>query len=110
MHPTSPKGKAGARLRDRMEELARIKRLILIKGLTLTKIDEQYRLARGTAGTALREPNTAGERAIAAALGTKPHLLWRSRYFADGRRLQPQPAENYERLIQRRPADDREAA
>lgn len=111
MHPTSPKGKAGARLRDRKEELARIKHLLLMNGLTLSSVDAQFKLARGTAGTALREPNIAGERAIAAALRSKPHLLWPSRYFADGRRLKPQPADNYERLIQRRPTiESREAA
>lgn len=110
MHPTSPKGKAGARLRDRMEELDRIKSKLLFAGLTLLRIDELYNLPRGTCGTTLREPNAAGERAIAAVLKTKPHLLWRSRYHSSGARLQPQPAENYERLIQRRPTDDSQRA
>jgi Ner family transcriptional regulator len=52
-------------------------------------------LPRGTAGNTLYEPHAAGERAIAAAFGSLPHLLWRSRYHSDGRRFRPQPLENY---------------
>ncbi|PDT05737.1 hypothetical protein CO666_03800 [Rhizobium chutanense] len=82
---------------DRIQEMAAIKAKLLIAGITLTQIDEEYKLPRGTAGTTLREPNKAGERAIAAALGTRPHLLWRTRYHASGLRKSPQPPANYER-------------
>ena len=81
----------------RIEEIVAIKSRLYAAGLTLASIDLRYRLKRGTAGTTLREPNRAGERAIAAALGTKPHLLWRSRYHGSGLRKSPQPRENYER-------------
>nr|WP_225882890.1 MULTISPECIES: helix-turn-helix domain-containing protein [Rhizobium] len=74
-----------------------IKGRLFTAGLSLLDIDRTYQLPRGTAGTTLREPNAAGERAIAAALGTRPHLLWRSRYHASGLRKSPQPRENYER-------------
>lgn len=82
---------------DKIQEVAAIKNRLLIAGLSLLQIDRDYKLPRGTAGTTLREPNAAGERAIAAALGTKPHLLWRTRYHASGLRKSPQPPANYER-------------
>lgn len=81
----------------KLEELAAIKHKLILAGLSLYDIDRRYNLPRGTAGTTLREPNTAGERAIAAALGTKAHLLWPSRYRPSGQRRSPQPRENYER-------------
>ena len=93
----------------RLAEVARIKAMLIVKKLTLTKIDTDYRLPAGTAGNAVHEPHFAGERAIAAALGTRPHLLWRTRYWSDGRRKCPQPAENYRKG--RRPLlDEQEAA
>ena len=81
----------------RLNEMLRIKRLLDEKGLTLSSIDADYKLAKGTCGNTLQQANLAGERAIAAALGRRPEHLWRSRYHADGRRLSPQPAENYKR-------------
>lgn len=85
----------------RLDESIRVKSRLIAAGFSLLDIDRLYGLPRGTAGTTLREPNTAGERAIAAALKTRPHLLWQSRYHGDGRRLCPQPAENYERSTMR---------
>jgi Ner family transcriptional regulator len=81
----------------RLDEMFRIKRLLDEAGLTLTKIDLDYGLAKGTCGNTLQQANLAGERAIAAALRRRPEHLWRSRYRADGQRRSPQPAENYER-------------
>jgi Ner family transcriptional regulator len=81
----------------RLDEMHRIKRLLSDKGLTLAGIDDAYRLAAGTCGNTLQQANLAGERAIAAALRRRPEHLWRSRYHADGRRLSPQPPENYKR-------------
>lgn len=81
--------------RRRREEVAKIKGRLIIAALTLSEIDKAYGLPAGTAGNAVYEPHLAGERAIAAALKTRPELLWRSRYRADGRRLAPQPTENY---------------
>ncbi|MBP1852720.1 helix-turn-helix domain-containing protein [Rhizobium halophytocola] len=98
----------------RLEEMTRVKSQLTLAGFTLLDIDRQYNLPRGTAGTTLREPNAAGERAIAAALKTRPHLLWRSRYHGNGNRLTPQPTDNYQRstMRDRRPsdADKQEAA
>ncbi|WP_085025558.1 helix-turn-helix domain-containing protein [Ensifer aridi] len=82
---------------DKLEELADIKRKLILAGLSLYDVDRRFSLPRGTAGTTLREPNAAGERAIAAALGTRAHLLWPSRYRPSGQRRSPQPRENYER-------------
>lgn len=95
MHSDSVTSKPDYAERRRRKEIARIKGKLIEENLTLASIDENYKLPAGTAGNAVHEPHIAGERAIAAALGTKPHLLWPSRYFADGRRKSPQPAENY---------------
>lgn len=78
----------------RIEQIARIKAKLLMKGITLLGIDRDYQLPRGTSSDALRNPNIHGERAIASALGTRPELLWRDRYHASGQRKSPQ---NYER-------------
>ena len=98
MHPDRTADKA-AKLR--LEEMTRVKGRLTLAGFSLLDIDRQFDLPRGTAGTTLREPNAAGERAIAAALKTRAHLLWRSRYHSDGRRLSPQPANNYQRSTMR---------
>lgn len=95
MHRDLPDDKITRAERRRLEEVARIKGRLILAKLTLADIDEGYKLPRGTAGNAVHEPHIAGERAIAAALKTRPHLLWRSRYHADGQRLTPQPVENY---------------
>ncbi len=96
----------------RLEEANRVKNRLTLAGFSLLEVDRQYGLPRGTAGTTLREPNLAGERAIAAILKSRPHLLWRSRYHSDGRRKTPQPAENYQRstMRARREAASQEAA
>ncbi|MGC4409577.1 hypothetical protein D4A92_19905 [Rhizobium rosettiformans] len=94
--------------RRRLEEVARIKSRLILAKLTLSQIDKAYGLPAGTAGNAVHEPHLAGERAIAAALKTRPEMLWRSRYHADGQRRSPQPAENYR--YGRRPSPQMEAA
>ncbi|MEH3091942.1 MAG: helix-turn-helix domain-containing protein [Agrobacterium cavarae] len=94
MHDGSMADKA-AKLR--LDEMNRIKRLLSEAGLTLTGIDKDYRLAKGTCGNTLQQANAAGERAIAAALRVRPEHLWRTRYHGDGRRRSPQPKENYVR-------------
>ncbi len=95
MHRAVETGKRTRAEDRRLKEVGRIRDLLTRAKLTLAKIDEDYKLPRGTAGNAVHEPHVAGERAIAAALGTRPHLLWFSRYHADGQRKCPQPAENY---------------
>lgn len=95
MHRAAETGKLDRAEQRRLKEVGRIRDLLTRKKLTLAKIDEDYKLPRGTAANAVHEPHLAGERAIAAALNTRPHLLWFSRYFANGTRRSPQPAENY---------------
>ena len=95
MHRVSDGGKISRAERRRLEEIARIKGKLIVAKIKLTDIDEKYRLPAGTAGNTLYEPHVAGERAIAAALKTRPHLLWLTRYHSNGERLAPQPAENY---------------
>lgn len=97
MHRPQQADKKTGKAIDKIAEMTAIKARLFTAGLALLDIDRTYQLRRGTAGTTLREPNAAGERAIAAALGTRPHLLWRSRYHASGLRKSPQPRENYER-------------
>jgi len=99
MHRPHTANKPARKPFDKIDEMANIKSKLMIAGFTFYDIDRRFELPRGTAGTTLREPNAAGERAIAAALGTKPHLLWRRRYHASGLRKAPQPAENYERPL-----------
>lgn len=95
MHCPSPDDKPSPADQRRLAEYARIRGRLAFKNIKLTAIDVKYGLPAGTASNTLKVPHVAGERAIAAALGTLPHLLWRSRYFSDGRRKTPQPAENY---------------
>lgn len=96
MHRDTASSTARAKLRQK--EVRRLKDKLFEAGITLRDIDRIYNLPTGIAGRTLVEPNIKGERAIAAALKTRPHLLWSSRYHADGRRKSPQPSENYERL------------
>ncbi len=95
MHRVIDGGKMSRAQRKRLDEIARIKRKLFMAQISLVDIDREYDLPTGTAGNTLYEPHVAGERAIAAALNTRPHLLWFSRYHADGQRLSPQPSENY---------------
>ncbi|MFK5980843.1 MAG: helix-turn-helix domain-containing protein [Rhizobiaceae bacterium] len=75
-----------------------IKSSLAENGFTLLGVDRHYKLPKGTAGDTLRNPNQRGEKAIASALGVKPQTLWPSRYNAkSGKRLSPQPSQNYDR-------------
>lgn len=82
---------------DAIRRAAKIKEALYVKGLFLADIDRVHGLPAGTARTTLREPNKAGEVAIAAALACGPHQLWPERYDASGQRLTPQPRENRRR-------------
>lgn len=95
MHSDTVTSKVDWAERRRLKEVARVKGKLIEGKIKLTEIDDCYNLPAGTAGNTVHEPHLAGELAIAAALGTRPHLLWPSRYMADGRRKSPQPAENY---------------
>lgn len=82
----------------RLDEMTRVKKLLALAGFTLLDVDREYRLPRGSAGSALRHPHLRGERAIAAILKERPDVLWASRYNVDGTRKTPQPKANYNRL------------
>ncbi len=92
MHRVDTSDKPDRAERRRLEEKAKIVGLLTVKQLTLASIDAAYGLPAGTASNALNEPHLAGERAVAAALRTRPELLWRTRYHADGARFTPQPS------------------
>lgn len=96
MHRDLVSSTAMAKLR--LKEMKSLKSRLFEAGITLRDVDRAYQLPTGIAGRTLVEPNIKGERALAAALKTRPHLLWRSRYHPDGSRRTPQPPENYERL------------
>ena len=95
MHRKAGAGNIERAEEKRLKEVAKIRERLTIAKLTLTDIDRRYGLPSGTAGNAVHEPHIAGERAIAAALRSRPHLLWPSRYFGNGQRKSPQPAINY---------------
>lgn len=86
----------------KVAEQVNLKSKLALLGLTFAEIDRIYDLTSGAAREALRVPNARSERAIAAALGTRPHLLWRSRYHASGQRRSPQDYERPPTLAQRR--------
>ena len=109
MHRDPSSDKMSPSERRRLTEVARIRSLMTLAQLTLSAIDKAHGLPAGTAGNILHEPHFAGERALAAALKTRPHLLWRSRYHNDGTRKSPQPGGNY-RWQRRRASDAQEAA
>ena len=90
------------RVDPRVKEQSQIKARLSLAGFTLADIDRIYQLSNGTARNTMREPNARGERAIAAALGTKPHLLWPTRYRPSGQRLSPQNWTRVPTLEQRR--------
>ena len=86
----------------RIAEQAMIKARLLKAGLPLAEIDRRFGLPSGTARNTLREPNPRGERAIASALGARPHLLWKSRYRPNGLRRSPQDWSRPPTMAQRR--------
>ena len=90
------------RVDKRVEQAARIKARLYEAGYLLADVERLYQLPKGTVSDALRAPNLKGERAIAAALGTRPHLLWRDRYHASGQRKSPQDHSRPPTMAQRR--------
>ena len=73
-------------------------------------LDRSHKLPLSTCSKAASIPNTRGEHVIAKALGRPPHQIWPSRYDAKGRRLRPQPAENYKQRAEGRHCQIGEAA
>lgn len=61
----------------------------------LLAIDLSNSLSRGTTSRAITFPSRKGEEVIAGLLDVKPHRIWPSRYWKNGKRKNPQPAANY---------------
>ena len=79
--------------------IARIRAKLIEAGISCSDIDRDFGLYTNQANDALREPNRAGEEAIAKALDTTPAKLWPNRYDRNGVRLSPQPRSNYRTRI-----------
>lgn len=66
------------------------------KGYTYADVERRFGLPANTACKAAAIPYVKGENAIAAVLGQSPSDIWPSRFDPKtGKRLKPQPAENY---------------
>ncbi|MBW8638952.1 helix-turn-helix domain-containing protein [Hoeflea sp. WL0058] len=91
-----PNDDAAKHLSLKSRQSARIKAKIIEAGLRFVDIERTFNLTKGAVSEALRNPHLDGERAIAAALGTRPELLWRDRYHASGQRKSP-PDLDYSR-------------
>lgn len=74
-----------------------IKAAIRKRGCTLTALGRERDIDVRLISLALSYPHKAAEAAIATFLSVPAHLIWPSRYFADGSRKRPQPVENYVR-------------
>lgn len=112
MDSINPSANSGAEptVHLRIEQAAKIKARLFEAGLSLADIDRLYQLPKGTARDALRAPNLKGERAIAAALGTRPELLWRDRYHASGKRKPQQDHSRPPTMAERRALAEKGAA
>lgn len=74
---------------------AEIKHHLTLRGMTFADVDRLHGLKVGTSRATCRHPHLAGEKAIAKTLGIRPHQIWPSRFDPFGKRLSPQPRENY---------------
>ena len=74
-----------------------IRYLLAREGFTFADVDRMHGLHPGTARNSARKPYANGEKAISQTLGLPARLIWPSRYEADGKRLKPQPRQNYKR-------------
>jgi Ner family transcriptional regulator len=81
--------------KKRQVRAAKIKLRLIERGLTCTELERRHGLPAGACTNALYEPGTAGENAIAEALGVPPQEIWSERFDADGVRHTPQPPVNY---------------
>ena len=72
-----------------------IRYLLARAGFTFADVDRMHGLHPGTARNSARKPYANGEQAIARTLGIPARLLWPSRYETSGKRLKPQPRQNY---------------
>lgn len=72
-----------------------IKAAVRKRGQTLAGIARRAGLNEAATRLALTLPRAGAEQAIADLLGIHPKIIWPSRYHSDGKRMRPQPLENY---------------
>lgn len=72
-----------------------IKAAIRKRGRTLADVARDAEMKGNALRLALVVPRRDAERAIAAALGEHPKVIWPSRYHPTGERKAPQPVDNY---------------
>jgi Ner family transcriptional regulator len=92
---------------DKITRAEKIRSALFLKGLSFSGVDRHFNLPRGTAYTALREPNPTWRGRAVGSLGWSPQAIWPERYDSRGHRLDRQPLRNYERpptMRQRRKA------
>jgi len=69
--------------------------------VSLLTLDANNGFKPATISNAIGEPHKKGEQVIAKVLNVPPHVIWPSRYYTKGKslgkRLSPQPSENYRR-------------
>jgi Ner family transcriptional regulator len=91
-------GKVGTEMAFRTKDRAPhwVRFMLNQKGKTFADIDRAEGFRAGIACLACRRPSAAAETAIATALGLDPREIWPSRFDPrTGRRLSPQPMQNY---------------
>lgn len=84
--------------------------LLSVQGRTCADVDRAFGLQVGTASKTLGYPHARAEQAIASVLHLPAAEIWPSRYDTSGRRLKPQPAENYKPRRRKRHCQKRRAA
>lgn len=84
--------------------------LLTVAGRTCTDVDRAFGLQVGTVSKTLGYPHSQAEQAIASVLQLPAAEIWPSRYDASGKRLKPQPAENYKPRRRIRHCQKRKAA
>lgn len=84
--------------------------LLSVRGRTCADVDRSSGFQVGTTSKTLGYPHMRAERVIAAVLQLAAHKIWPSRYDLKGKRLKPQPAENYKSIRRVRHCQKRIAA
>lgn len=84
--------------------------LLSVKGHTCADVDRTFGLKVGMVSKTLGYPYEKGERAVASVLDHEASEIWPSRYDASGKRLKPQPTENYKPRRRIRHCQKRRAA
>ncbi|NRA88022.1 MAG: helix-turn-helix domain-containing protein [Rhizobiales bacterium] len=75
--------------------IAKIRYLLSETGYSFTALDRKYNLRTQVCRNAAECANIKGEHVIAKTLKLHPKDIWPSRYDARGKRLKPQPYDNY---------------